>query len=42
MDGQRNNYRINDPNRRPIVDIRIPNYNTQEPIAYEGTEFSYL
>lgn len=30
MNGQRNNYRINDPNRRPMVDIRIPNYNTQE------------
>ena len=30
MDGQRNNYRINDPNRRPMVDIRIPNYNTKE------------
>ena len=29
MDGQRNNYRINDPNRRPMVDIRIPNYNTK-------------
>lgn len=30
MNNKRNNYRINDPNRRPIVDIRIPNYNTQE------------
>jgi hypothetical protein len=30
MDGKRNNYRINDPNRRPMVDIRIPNYNTKE------------
>ena len=30
MDGQRNKYKIKNPNKRSIVDIRIPNYNTQE------------
>ena len=29
-ESQQKKYRIKDPNRRSIVDIRIPNYNTKE------------